>query len=69
MRYGVAGFGCLCAMLWVLLGFGVLEGHVSSVARERGEYCGYRRPTKCADVHIVRVGISLPVCDSVCATR
>ena len=32
MRYGVAGFGCLCAVLWVLLGFGVFEGHVSSVS-------------------------------------
>ena len=32
MRYGVAGFGCLCAVLWVLLGFGVLEGHSSSVS-------------------------------------
>ncbi len=32
MRYGVAGFGRLCAVLWVLLGFGVFEGHVSSVS-------------------------------------
>ena len=32
MRYGVAGFGCLCAVLWVLLGFGVFEGHVSRVS-------------------------------------
>ncbi len=32
MRYGVAGFGCRCAVLWVLLCFGVFEGHVSSVS-------------------------------------
>ena len=32
MRYGVAGFGCLCAVLWVLLGFCVLVGHGSSVS-------------------------------------
>ena len=36
MRYGVADSAVSVLWLWVSLGFGVLEGHVSSVSRGGG---------------------------------
>ena len=66
MRYGVAGFGCCCAVLWVLLGFGVLEGHSSSVS---GVFVRDWEPLFCSHVQEYSVGLCVGVCAWVSMTR
>ena len=66
MRYGVAWFGCLCAVLWVLLGFGVLEGHGSSVS---GVFVRDWEPLICSHVQEYSVGLCVGVCAWVSMTR